>query len=147
MSSGSQSFWRRVLAADCAGKAMRRAWQAAQILQQQVQVAQGHSGQAAFCAAAAAAVPASAQTPASSQEAGSRQGQNRSEGPSSWMEHTRSQFSIRPSVLSPVFYTYNEEQQSHVRRELLHKMLDAHKLLSREIDGFDEHQVPSTLPL
>jgi len=61
-----------------------------------------------------------------------------------WVDHTHTQFSIRPSLLSPTYYAYNQEQQRHNRRDLVSRLLQAHTLLSKELDGYDSHQIEQT---
>jgi hypothetical protein len=58
-----------------------------------------------------------------------------------WRKALRTQFSIRPSLLSPLYPAYRQEQAHEARRQLLRKLLEAHTLLANEIDGLDEVQV------
>ncbi len=58
-----------------------------------------------------------------------------------WRQHTRTKFSVRPSLLSPLFSTYLLEIRKDHRRTTLSHLLEAHKLLSAEIEGLDAPQV------
>jgi hypothetical protein len=62
-------------------------------------------------------------------------------GQPDWRSHVRSQFSIRPSLLSPLYSAYQAEQQRHQRASITSRLLDAHSLLASEVDGLDPTQV------
>ncbi len=66
--------------------------------------------------------------------------------PEDWTQHTRTQFSIRPSLLSPLYSTYQGERRKEQRRQLISNLLDAHMLLSSEVDGLDAVQVGAREP-
>lgn len=57
-----------------------------------------------------------------------------------WTEHTRKRFTIKPSVLSPLYATYTQEQSREAQRNLLTQLISAHTLLAQDIDGFDPSQ-------
>mmetsp|Transcript_7794 Transcript_7794/g.20734 ORF Transcript_7794/g.20734 Transcript_7794/m.20734 type:complete len:388 (-) Transcript_7794:682-1845(-) len=58
-----------------------------------------------------------------------------------WTSHTKTRFSIRPSLLSPLYSVYRKDLDRHDRRQLISKLLEAHMLLARELEGFDVNQV------
>lgn len=58
-----------------------------------------------------------------------------------WTQATHSRFSIKPSVLSPLYSTYRKEQERAERRQLVTKLLEAHSLLASDIEGYDASQV------
>jgi hypothetical protein len=102
----------------------------------------GCSGQCQGCvsqvSSAPPLIPASARSYATSaRSVAASQGT----GDGDWRSAVRTQFSIRPSLLSPLYPAYRQEQAHEARRQLLRKLLEAHSLLANEIDGLDEVQV------
>ncbi|KAF5827270.1 ribosomal protein S9/S16-domain-containing protein [Dunaliella salina] len=61
--------------------------------------------------------------------------------PECWTSHTKTRFSIRPSLLSPLYSAYRKDLDRHDRRQLISRLLVAHMMLARELEGFDVNQV------
>lgn len=61
--------------------------------------------------------------------------------PSDWTTHRNVQFSIRPSLLSPLYATYRQEQDLQATRTLTSHLITAHQILKEEHDGYDQEQV------
>ena len=61
-----------------------------------------------------------------------------------WTEHSHTQFSIRPSFLSPLHTAYKLQEQRELRRKLCLELLRAHHELSKETEGIDESQAFAT---
>ena len=65
-------------------------------------------------------------------------------GGSDWTEHSQTEFSIRPSYMSPLHATYKLQEQRELRRKLTLELLRAHHELSKETEGIDESQALAT---
>jgi hypothetical protein len=58
-----------------------------------------------------------------------------------WTQAVAPSFSVRPSFLSPLYPTYQRERAREERRGLASRLLEAHLLLSNEVEGYDDAQV------
>uniref|UniRef100_A0A7S0R860 Small ribosomal subunit protein uS9c n=1 Tax=Chlamydomonas leiostraca TaxID=1034604 RepID=A0A7S0R860_9CHLO len=61
-----------------------------------------------------------------------------------WSAHRNVSFAIRPSLLSPLYPTYRQEQDRQTRRQLTANLVQAHQILKEEHDGYDAVQVERT---
>ncbi|KAL6761383.1 ribosomal protein S9/S16-domain-containing protein [Haematococcus lacustris] len=61
-----------------------------------------------------------------------------------WTTTVRASFSIRPSLLSPLYAQYASEQQRCQRRQLIMRLLEAHTVLATEVDAVDPSQIEVT---
>jgi hypothetical protein len=62
-----------------------------------------------------------------------------------WTQLTQPRFSIRPSLLSPLYTAFRKEQELHAHKQLIMRLMEAHMLLSKDVEGYDSSQVPASL--